>query len=49
LDTGAKDKLEKMIEELTETSLAAIDSPCFTEEGQHLLRELAHIATKRSN
>jgi geranylgeranyl diphosphate synthase type I len=49
LDTGAKDKLEKMIEELTETSLAAIDSPCFTEEGQQLLRELAHIATKRSN
>lgn len=49
LDTGAKDKLEKMIEELTETSLAAIDSPRFTEEGQQLLRELAHIATKRSN
>jgi geranylgeranyl diphosphate synthase type I len=49
LDTGAKDKLEKMIEELAETSLAAIDSPHFSEEGQQLLRELAHIATKRSN
>ena len=49
LDTGAKDKLEKMIEELAETSLAAINSPHFSEEGQQLLRELAHIATKRSN
>jgi geranylgeranyl diphosphate synthase type I len=49
LDSGAKDKLEKMIEELAEKSLGAIDSPYFSEEGQQLLRELAHIATKRSN
>jgi geranylgeranyl diphosphate synthase type I len=49
LDSGAKDKLEKMIEELAEKSLRAIDSPYFSEEGQQLLRELAHIATKRSN
>jgi geranylgeranyl pyrophosphate synthase len=49
LDSGAKDKLEKLIEELTEKSIAAIASPEFSEEGQQLLTELAHIATKRSN
>jgi geranylgeranyl diphosphate synthase type I len=49
LDTGAKDKLEKMIEELAEKSLLATASPHFSEAGQQLLTELAHIATKRSN
>ena len=49
LDSGAKDKIEKLIEELTEKSIAAIASPEFSEEGQQLLTELAHIATKRSN
>jgi hypothetical protein len=49
LDTGAKDKLEKMIEELTEKSILATSSSDFSEEGQQLLRELAHVATKRSN
>jgi geranylgeranyl diphosphate synthase type I len=49
LDSGAKDKLEKLIEELTEKSIAAIASPDFSEEGQQLFAELAHIATKRSN
>ena len=49
LDTGAKDKLEMMIQDLVETSLAAIDSPHFSNDGQQLLTELAHIATKRSN
>jgi geranylgeranyl diphosphate synthase type I len=48
LDTGAKEKLENLIEELTEKSLVAIASPHFSEEGQKLLTELAHIATKRS-
>jgi geranylgeranyl diphosphate synthase type I len=48
LDTGAKDRLEKLIEELTEKSLAAIASPHFSKEGQQVLSELAHIATKRS-
>jgi hypothetical protein len=38
-----------LIDELTEKSIAAIASPEFSEEGQQLLSELAHIATKRSN
>jgi len=49
LDSGAKDKLEKLIEELTEKSIAAIASPDFSVEGQQLFTELAHIATKRSS
>ena len=49
LDTGAKDKLEKMIEELTEKSILATSSSHFSKEGQQLLIELAHVATRRSN
>jgi geranylgeranyl diphosphate synthase type I len=48
LDTGAKARLEEMIEQLTEQSLAAIKSPEISEGGKELMNELASIATKRS-
>lgn len=47
-ETGAKAKLEAMIEKLTQQSLAALASPYISNDGKELLIELANIATKRS-
>ena len=48
IDSGAKAKLEAMIEKLTQQSLAALASPHISSAGKELLVELANIATKRS-
>ena len=46
--TGAKGELEKMIEELTQRALNAIDNPAIADGAKATLNELALIATKRS-
>lgn len=48
VSTGAKDKLEVMINELTEASLRASENECIDEKAHPLLLELAKIATKRN-
>ena len=47
-ETGAKAKLEAMIEKLTQQSLTELASPYISNDGKELLVELANIATKRS-
>ena len=48
LSTGAKEKLEAMIDELAEKALTAADNELIGENAHPLLLELAKIATKRS-
>jgi len=48
VSTGAKEKLESMIGELTDQSLRAAENEIFAEAAHPLLLELAKIATKRS-
>ncbi len=45
--TGARQKLESMIEQLTDQALRAAESEVFDEKSHPLLLELAKIATKR--
>lgn len=46
--TGARTDLETIINDLTEQSIAALETDEISVEGKSLLMELAHIATKRS-
>ncbi len=46
--SGAKEKLESMIEQLTDTALRSAESELIDERAHPLLLELAKIATKRS-
>ena len=46
--SGAKEKMEFMINELTEQALTAVESELIDESAHPLLLELAKIATKRS-
>ena len=48
ISTGAKEKLETMIDQLTEQALQACESELINEKAHPLLLELAKIATKRS-
>ncbi len=48
LSTGAKEKLESMIDELVERALIAADDESINEKAYPLMLELAKIATKRS-
>jgi len=48
VSTGAKEKLESMIEKLTQEALLAAESELIDEKAYPLLLELAKIATKRS-
>jgi geranylgeranyl diphosphate synthase type I len=48
ISSGAKEKLEAMIEELTDKALRSADSELIDERAHPLLLELAKIATKRS-
>jgi len=48
ISTGAKEKLETMINQLTEQALQACESELINEKAHLLLLELAKIATKRS-
>lgn len=48
VSTGAKDKLETMVNELTERALRASENECIDEKAHPLLLELAKIATKRN-
>ena len=48
ISTGAKEKLETMINQLTEQALQACESELINEKARLLLLELAKIATKRS-
>ena len=48
VSTGAKEKLESMIDELAEQALTAADNELIGENAHPLLLELAKIATKRS-
>ena len=48
ISSGAKEKLESMIEQLTEQALRASESELIDEKAHPLLLELAKIATKRS-
>ena len=47
--SGARQKLESMIDQLTEEALRAADNELISEQADSLLRELAKIATKRSS
>ena len=47
--SGARQKLEFMIDQLTEEALRAADNELISEQADSLLRELAKIATKRSS
>ena len=48
VSTGAKEKLESMIERLTDQALRSAESEFIDERAHPLLLELAKIATKRS-
>ena len=48
ISTGAKEKLESMINELTEQALEAAESELFSENSHPILLELTKVATKRS-
>ena len=48
ISTGAKEKLESMIEQLTDEALCSAESEHIDEKAHPLLLELAKIATKRS-
>ena len=48
ISTGAKEKLESMIERLTDQALRSAESELIDERAHPLLLELAKIATKRS-
>ena len=48
ISSGAKEKLESMIEELTDKALRCAESELIDERAHPLLLELAKIATKRS-
>jgi geranylgeranyl diphosphate synthase type I len=47
--SGARQKLESMIDQLTKEALRAADNELISEQADSLLRELAKIATKRSS
>jgi geranylgeranyl diphosphate synthase type I len=47
--SGAQQKLEAMIDQLTEEALRAADNELISEQADSLLRELAKLATKRSS
>ena len=48
ISTGAKEKLESMIEQLTDQALRSAESELIDEKAHPLLLELAKIATKSS-
>ena len=48
ITSGAKEKLESMIEQLTDTALRSAENELIDERAHPLLLELAKIATKRS-
>ena len=48
ISTGAKEKLESMINQLTEQALEAAESELFSENSHPILLELTKVATKRS-
>ena len=48
VSTGAKTELEKLIDELTERAMKAVDNPVIADGARDTLIELATIATRRS-
>jgi geranylgeranyl diphosphate synthase type I len=49
LDTGAVDRVERMIDERLEQALAALDTAPLAPEATEVLRELATAATARAH